>query len=79
MRGIALRRVVAALAIAAIILLLGSILNPVHTSEHNYSRYGCLSNLKMSALALVMYQSDHDDRFPASSRSFSRQQILTGM
>lgn len=56
------------LALVALAALAGIILYPVFVSaKPASSRTRCLSNVKLMAIALQMYQSDHEDRAPVDS------------
>jgi prepilin-type N-terminal cleavage/methylation domain-containing protein/prepilin-type processing-associated H-X9-DG protein len=55
------------LVVIAIIAILAAILFPVFAQAREAARKtSCLSNLKQIALALAMYNTDYDTRYPAS-------------
>jgi len=55
------------LVVIAIIAILAAILFPVFAQAREAARKtSCLSNLKQLALALAMYNTDYDSRYPAS-------------
>src|SRR5687767_12004527 len=57
------------LVVIAIIAILAAILFPVFAQARESARKtGCLSNLKQIGIAVQMYLTDYDDRYPSQQR-----------
>jgi len=67
------------LVVIAIIAILAAILFPVFSSAREKARTAsCQSNLKQIALALKMYTSDYDQRYPTNAYSSHQQDVAIG-
>ena len=57
-------RLIDLLAVLGIVGVASAIMFPVFTGNHNEPRFVCMSNLKQTALATLMYVTDNDDNLP---------------
>lgn len=48
----------------ALLLVIGAIVFPVFSGSYSSIASTCLSNVKQSSLALILYTSDENDRYP---------------